>query len=110
MDLHHELATKNVGERFQLQVALRSFGVFVALLYLLIIGVPITHVLTGFLQSGTLHGEIAHARGRQLILASVDALRIFSAGELDRARRVREKKLIAIQPELVLDDDRLSTD
>ena len=110
VDLHVELAAQHVGERFELQIALGGDGVLVSLGDLGVVAVPGGHVVFGVFKGLTHHFKVAHARGRKLIAAAVDALGIFAGSELDRAGRVGKEHGIAIEANFVLDDDGLAAD
>ena len=105
MDLHQQLATQHIGEGLQLQIALRSLRVFVASLHLCVVLVPIAFIFLSLNQRLPLHCKIPHTSGRQLIAPAVDALRIFSASELDGPRRSRKQHGVTACSVLVLDDD-----
>ena len=110
MDLHQQLAAQNIGQRFQFQIAFGSLGILVAAFDLGVVVVPLAHVILRFHQRRALHREISHAGRRQLVLASVNALGIFSAGELDGARRAGKQHGVPAGSVLVLDHNRLAAD
>ena len=61
VDLHEDLATQDVSQGFQFEIAFRRLGVLVAFLHFLVIAVPIADIFPRLLQGRALHFEVAHA-------------------------------------------------
>ena len=108
--MHQQLAAENVGQGFQLQVALGLLGVFVSGFYFGVVGIPLAHVVLRIGQCLALDREIAHAGGGHLILPAVDAFGIFSAGEFYGARRAGKQHGVAAGAVFVLDHNGLAAD